>query len=730
MIFNNACINKFDMIRNIFFGIIIIVIGLSCAKNSKPIEISYETQIDSVLQLLTLEEKVQMIHASSSFTSGGVERLGIPEIVMSDGPHGVRHEHGRDWGRDDITTDSVSYLPTGIALASTWNRDLGYEYGAVLGNEAKARGKDMILGPGINIIRSPLCGRNFEYLSEDPYLTAEMGVGYVNGVQDQGIAACAKHYVANNQETNRKEVDVIVNEQALREIYLPAFKAVVEKADVLSIMGAYNKVRGQYCSHHEYLINDVLKGEYAFDGLVVSDWSAVQYTREALLYGTDIEMGTDLTMFPNLDYNKFFLADSALAMINSGEIAERYLDEKVRRILRVMYKTTMFGEQAEGEVNTIKHQQLALKVAEEGIVLLKNTGLLPLDENKVKSIAVIGHNAIRKHAEEGGSSQVKALYEVTPLQGLKKMLGDKVEIKFAEGYTMTADSVPDAKLLKEAIAVAKDADAVLYFGGWIHNFDPDVWDSESYDCEGNDKNDLKLLFGQDKLIQELATVNANTVVVLFGGSNVEMLNWMNNVPAIIQAWYPGMEGGTALANIIFGKTNPSGKLPMTFANAHTDYPAHKNNVMPGTSMTLNYDEGIFVGYRYFDTENVSPLFAFGHGLSYTSFDYSDLKMKKKASDVAVSFTLTNSGARAGSEVIQVYVSDKQTGNIRPEKELKEFIKVHMGAGESVLVELTLDSTAFQYYNQEQKQWLLESGVFEILIGSSSRDIRLSDRIKL
>lgn len=693
-------------------------------------EKSYDKEIDSLLQLMTLEEKISMIHASSSFTSGGVERLGIPEMVMSDGPHGVRHEHGRDWSRDDVTNDSVTYLPTGIALASTWNRELGYEYGAVLGNEAKARGKDVILGPGINIIRTPLCGRNFEYLSEDPYLTAEMGVGYVNGVQDQGISACAKHYVANNQEIDRDKVNVEMTEQALREIYLPAFKAVVEEANINSIMGAYNKFRGQYCTHNEYLVNKILKGEYKFDGFVVSDWSAVKNTKEALIYGTDIEMGTDLLMLPNPDYSKFFMADSALAMIKRGEVAENYVDEKVKRILGIMYKTQMFGTKTPGKVNTNEHQQLALKVAEEGIVLLKNMGALPLNKDKIKTVAVIGHNAIRKHAEEGGSSQVKALYEITPLQGIKNLVGNNVEVKFAEGYQMTKDSVPDAKLLKEAIAVAKDADAVLFFGGWIHNFDPDVWGSDSYDCEGNDKKNLKLLFGQQQLINEIAKVNSNTTVVIFGGSQVEMESWMNDVPAILQAWYPGMEGGAALANIIFGKTNPSGKLPVSFANSHTDYPAHFNGVMPGSSLELDYHEGIYVGYRYFDSKKIEPVFPFGHGLSYTTFNYENLKLEKENDKVVVSLLLENTGKMTGAEVVQVYVSDMESTIERPEKELKQFTKVFLQAGESKKVEFVLPAHAFKYFNEQTKAWVLKPGTFKIQVGSSSRDIQLKTEIIL
>ncbi|HAA16495.1 MAG TPA: glycosyl hydrolase, partial [Cytophagales bacterium] len=414
--------------------------------------------IDSLIAAMTLEEKMGMIHASSSFTSGGVPRLGIPELIMSDGPHGVRHEHGRDWVPDDTDEDMNTYLPTGIALASTWNRELGYRYGTVLGNEAKARGKHIILGPGLNIIRSPLNGRNFEYLSEDPFLTAQMGTGYIQGVQAQGIATCVKHYVANNQETDRFTIDAIVSERALREIYLPAFKAGVE-ADAWTFMGAYNLINGQHATHHEYLINEVLKGEYGFGGAVISDWGAVNDTKEALIYGNDIEMGTDLSMLPNPNYDKFYTANAGIKMVNSGEVDETVIDDKVRRILQVMFKTPALGNASGGALNAPEHQEIARKVAEEAVVLLKNeNNLLPLSREEIKTLAVIGHNANRKFAERGGSSQVKALYEITVLEGIQKLVGDGVEVVFAEGYQPNEKNQADGALASEAIAVAENAD--------------------------------------------------------------------------------------------------------------------------------------------------------------------------------------------------------------------------------------------------------------------------------
>jgi beta-glucosidase len=689
-----------------------------------------ETRIDSLIRLMTLEEKIGMIHASSSFTSGGVERLGIPELVMSDGPHGVRAEQGRDWNPPGTDKDLSTYLPTGICLAATWNKDLGYQFGSVLGSEAKARGKDIILGPGVNIIRSPLNGRNFEYMSEDPYLTSEMAVGYIKGVQDQGISACVKHYAANNQETDRDKVDVIVSERALREIYLPAFKASVEKAGVNSVMGAYNKVNGQYSTHHEYLINQVLKQEFGFGGIVISDWSAVKNTKEALLYGTDIEMGTDIPQLPNPDYDAFYLADSALAMIKREEVDEKVVDEKVRRILRVMFKTNMFGTRSPGRLNAGEHQQTALKVAEEGIVLLKNEDMLPIGPNQFKTILVVGNNAVYKQAMGGGSSQVTPLYEITALEGIKKYAGAETEVLFAEGYIPTQDLSYDKKLADEAVAAAGKADAVIFIGGWIHNFDQTVWGGTTFDMEGQDKTDLKLIYGQEELINKIAEANPRTTVVILGGSNVEMKNWMDHVPAILHAWYPGMEGGNALARIIFGETNPSGKLPMTFANSHLDYPSHAVGEFPGKDFRVNYTEGIYVGYRYFDKENHRPVYPFGYGLSYTDFGFSDLKLLKKSGEVVVECTVTNTGKIAGAEVAQLYVAPLDTKVDRPLKELKGFEKVFLKPGESAKIKLVLGEEAFSYFDDISHQWKTDAGNYEIQIGNSSRNILLKKSISL
>lgn len=711
--------------------------------------------LDSLISLMTLDEKLSMIHASSSFTSGGVERLGIPELVMSDGPHGVRHEHGRGWSAIEDADDKATYLPVGICLSSTWNKALGYEYGSVLGSEAKERGKNVILGPGVNIIRSPLNGRNFEYLSEDPYLTSAMAVGYVKGVQDQGIAACVKHYAANNQETDRHTIDAIVSKRALHEIYFPAFKATVKEAGTWSIMGAYNKVNGQHTTHHEYLNNEILKGEWGFDGVLISDWGSVNDTREALLFGTDIEMGTELVKsFANPDYDDFYLAKHAKKMIESGQIDESFIDDKVRRILKLMYRTTALGNHSPGKRNTPEHQQLALKVAQEGIVLLKNDGLLPFNKKEIKTLAVIGHNATRQFAERGGSSQVKPFYEITPLEGIKNLLGAEVNVVYAEGYEPYYDEslfrkksgeaasqsransqkvelarTSNKKLSQEAISLAKKADAVIFVGGWIHGHEGMPWGEGTYDSEARDKLNLKLLFGQEELIREINKVNKNTAVVLMGGSNVEMNAWLPETRAYLHAWYPGMEGGTAIAQILFGEINPSGKLPMTFANSHLDYPSHIVGEFPGNK-TVHYAEDIYVGYRYFELTNKEVAFPFGYGLSYTSFEFSALEISKKEGRVIVQCTVTNTGNRSGAEVAQVYVHQKQASAPRPVRELKGFEKITLNPKESAIVKIELDESAFSFYHPDKLKWILEPGLFEIWVGSASNKLPLKGTVEI
>ena len=689
-----------------------------------------EAAIDSLLGQLTLQEKVNMIHASSSFTSGGVERLGIPELVMSDGPHGVRHEHGRDWAKDEGVRDSSTYLPVGTALAATWNPELGYAFGTVLGKEARYRQKDIILGPGLNIIRSPLNGRNFEYLTEDPYLNAQMTVGYVKGVQEQGVAACAKHYIANNLEYEREQVNVEMDDRTLHEIYLPGFKAAVQEGGVYTVMAAYNKFRGDYCAHSEYLLDELLKDQLGFDGAVISDWNAVKSTMEAVNAGIDLEMGSDLPMLAtgNVDYGKFHMGDTLVTLVQNGTIDEELINKKVRRLLRTMYRINAFGERQAGAYNTPEHQQIAREIAEEAIVLLKNEGVLPLDVAKTKTVAVVGANATRKHAGAGGSSQVKAFYEVTPLEGLQNLLADKAAITYAEGYKIAKDGGSNSDLIAEAVAAVSQADVAIYVGGWIHGWS-DEWNDNAYDAEATDKPSMHLPFGQDELIQALLAANPNTIIVLQGGGPVDMRGWQSEAKSIVQAWYAGMEGGNALASILFGQTNPSGKLPMTFPTKLEDSPAHTLAETGFESLEQNYTDGIFVGYRYFDAYGVEPAFAFGHGLSYTSFSYDDLKIEKKDGQVVVSLQLTNTGEREGAEVVQLYVKDNESSVERPEKELKAFQKVKLAPGASERVAMTLSEDAFSYYDQEQQKWVAEPGMFTIILGSSSRDIRLEQTME-
>jgi beta-glucosidase len=725
--------------------------------NKQTALLANEAKVDALLKQLTLEEKIKMIHANSAFAAGGIPRLGIPEMMTSDGPHGVRPEQGRNWKGVKGANDAGTYMPTNNALASTWNPELGYAFGTVLGSEANARGKDIILGPGINIMRAPLNGRNFEYLSEDPFLVARMVTGYIRGVQSQGVSACVKHYAANNQEVHRDDIDVEMSERALREIYLPGFKAAVQQGGVYSLMGSYNKFRGTYATENAYLMNDILKGEWGFKGVVMSDWGSVHDTQEALRNGTDLEMGTDLVLMskgidqsatasgvtgqPDLVngsskdlYDHFFLADAALEAIKKDASLVPLLDDKVRRILRVMYATHQLGDtkRQPGAYNTKEHQATALKVAEEGMVLLKNDGILPLKKS-VKTIAVIGENATRENSMGGGSGQVKAKYEITALQGLKNELGSNTTITYARGYKIARGQQADAQLIAEAVAAAKAADVAIIVGGSTHGFDYTKWSDNAYDAEGVDKPDLKMPFGQDELVKAVLAANPNTVVVLLGGGPIEVSNWAGQAKGIVEAWYPGMEGGNALAHILFGDVNPSGKLPITFPVKLEDSPAHKLGEYPstpGNPLKQTYKDDIYVGYRYYDTYKVAPQFAFGHGLSYTTFKYDNLSVTPGTKSATVKVRVTNSGKTAGAEVVQVYVHDEQASVKRPEKELKGFQKVFLKPGESKTVTVALDSEAFQFYSENQKKWVLEPGKFEVLVGSSSRDIRLTGNVTL
>ncbi len=683
-----------------------------------------EDRVEDILSRLTLVEKIALTHGNSKFTVAGVERLGIPEFTMSDGPHGVRAEVERDsWNDAGWTTDSASYLPVGSALASTWNRELACQFGQVLGAEARSREKDVILGPGVNLHRTPLCGRNFEYMGEDPYLMAQMVVPVVKGIQEQDVAACVKHYALNNQEHDRDTVNVKVSERALREIYLPAYEAAIREGGALTVMAAYNKFRGDYCTASNYLLTNILKNEWGFKGAVISDWNAVHSTVPAAMAGLDIEMGTDKE-----SYSAYYFADSLLKAVKDGRVPESVIDDKARRVLRVIIEVnTLDEDQSQGAFTVREHFDAARAVAREAIVLLKNEQVLPLDKNSIQSVAVIGDNATRRHAQEGGSSGVKAIYEVTPLDGLKNKIGDELNISFARGFKRWSewswddglnyqfDPAEAKKLRREAVDVARKSDVAIIFAGLSHHFD----------TEGHDRKDMKLPYDQDRLIEAVSRVNSRTIVVLVSGSPVEM-PWVNKVPAILQAWYAGMEGGNAMADILFGDVNPSGKLCCTFPEKLNDSPPHAMGNYPGKNKEVDYAEGVFVGYRYFDSKNVEPLFPFGHGLSYTTFSYSDLELEPVNTDdeiVKVMVNVKNTGDRAGAEVVQLYVSDAKASVPRPAKELKAFEKIKLQAGEAHTVSFILSRDAFSFYDEESETWKTESGLFKILIGSSSRDIR-------
>lgn len=691
-----------------------------------------EARIDELISQMTLDEKVSLIHANSKFAVAGIERLGIPEWWLSDGPHGVREEIERhSWSPAGWTTDSSTYFPTLTALGATWNINLACEYGKALGQQARFRKKDVLLGPGVNIMRTPLCGRNFEYMGEDPYLISKMIVNYIKGVQAQDVAACVKHYALNNQEIERDRIDVKVDERTLREIYLPVFEAAVKEAGVLTVMGAYNKFRGQYCCENDYLQNKILKDEWGFGGVIISDWDAVHSTAAAANNGLDLEMGTNVD-----SYDEWYFAEPLIEAVKKDSVKESVADDKVRRRLRVMFKTNMFGKRKEGAFVTPKHQNLVRKIASEAVVLLKNeNSTLPLEKNKIRSIAVIGDNAVREHASGGYSSGLKAKYEISPLEALKANLKGKVKIRFAQGYEKTSmfdihkglsespNPVRTKKLRNEAVRTAKSADAAIIFAGLNHD----------YDTEAGDRPHMKLPYFQDELISAITKANKNTIVVLISGSPVEM-PWLEKVPAIVQGWLNGSEAGSAIVDALFGGVNPSGKLPFTFPRKLSDSPAHAGGNYPGKNLQVNYEEGLLVGYRYFDTKKIKPLFCFGHGLSYTSFEYSDLKIESaklnKNDSLRIELSVKNSGNVNGAEVVQCYIRDVKSSLPRPQKELKGFAKVQLKAGDAETISLSFGGRDFSFYDDKLRQWRIEPGEFELLIGSSSRDIRISKKFSI
>lgn len=694
-------------------------------------DMTIEKKIESLLPLLTLDEKIDLIHAQSKFSTPGVARLGIPELWMSDGPHGVRGEINWDnWGYADWTNDYITAFPALTCLAASFNPILANKYGESLGEEARYRKKDVILGPGVNIYRTPLNGRNFEYMGEDPFLSSTMVVPYIQGLQSKGVAACVKHYALNTQEQWRMGINVKVSKRALYEIYLPAFKAAITKGKAWAIMGAYNQYLNEYCCHNDFLLNKVLKTDWKFDGTVITDWGGAHDTRQAALNGLDIEMGTGsdgLTYSLKNAYDNYYMANPLLKLVKNGEIKESLINDKVKRVMRLRYRTNMSKNRAKGIMNNIEHQQIARKIATEGIVLLKNKNqFFPIKLNSKLTIAVIGENATRSMTVGGGSSELKAKYEISPLQGLKAAY-KKANIIHALGYAsgppvyghVEPSKLDAKKLRKEAISVAAKADVVLFFGGLNKN--------HHQDCEGGDRLQYGLPFGQDELIKDLLKVNKNLGIVLISGNAVAM-PWIDKVKAVMETWYLGSESGHAIADVISGSVNPSGKLPFSFPVKLEDNAAihYGKTSFPGDSISQEFKEGIFVGYRWFDTKKIKPLFAFGHGLSYTNFDLSDIKSDKKNynqnDQIEISCNLKNTGKRAGAEVIQVYVGKPHSEVDRAIKELKAFKKVFLKPNESQKVTLNLNTADLKYFDEKIDDWKLEKGGYTIYVGTASDKI--------
>lgn len=695
-----------------------------------------EERIEDALSRMTLEEKVAMLHAQSKFSSAGVPRLGIPEIWCTDGPHGIRPEVLWDeWNQAGWTNDSCTAFPALTCLAATWNPEMSALFGKSIGEEARYREKDVLLGPGVNIYRTPLNGRNFEYMGEDPYLSSRMVVPYIQQVQKNGVAACVKHFALNNQETNRQSVDVVVDDRALHEIYLPAFKAAVEQGGVWAVMGSYNKYKGQHCCHNQYLLNDILKRDWGFDGVVISDWGGVHDTKQAVENGLDMEFGSwtnGLTWGASNAYDNYYLAHPYLEMLKSGEADQATLDDKVRRVLRLNFRTAMNTHKPFGSLNSPEHLAAARRIAGEGMVLLKNDGkVLPLDPTATKRLLVVGENAVRMMTVGGGSSSLKVRHECTPLEGILTAVGPECEVSFERGYVSDATDTYDGvktgqdlsetrsaeRLIADAVKAARSADAVIFIGGLNKNW--------GQDCESTDRASYGLPYGQDRVIEALAEVNPHLAVVLVSGNAVAM-PWIDRVPAVLEAWFSGSETGNALADVLFGRVNPSGKLPFTFPVRLEENAAHAMGEFPGGD-TVHYNEGIFVGYRWHDAKAIRPLFAFGHGLSYTTFEIGNVKADRTSltgnGTLRVTADVTNTGDRAGAEVVQLYIGDAESTLPRPVKELKGFEKVMLDPGQTRTVEFTVTPEALSYYDDTKHAWTAEPGRFTAYVGAASDDIR-------
>lgn len=728
-----------------------------------------ENRITLLIREMTLKEKTGMIHGAGLFCTAGVERLHIPPLKMSDGPMGVRSEFVNDqWMPVGTPDDYVTYCPSNSAIAMTWNRKLARNAGKVLGEEARGRGKDVILAPGINIKRTPVCGRNFEYFSEDPRLTSELAVPMVRGIETADVASCVKHFALNNQESERLWVNVEADERALHEIYYPAFQAVVQRAGVKSIMGSYNLIRGVHACENQEILGDVLRKEWGFDGTIISDWGAVHTTKETAEGPLDIEMSV------TNDFDNYFLADPLIKEIENQTVDEACVDEKVRNILRMMVRLHMIElteehskvvvkkneDRKRGTYDSPKHRSEVLKVARESITLLKNENhLLPLSD-KLEKVLVIGQNAVIAQALGGGSAEIKALYEVTPLLGISKLLGGNCEVDYAPGYAIpnkeegdhnwqedsldatqkpekvTGETKDSARLRDEAVALAKEYDHVIYVGGLNHE----------QDLEGQDRADLTLPYGQDHLISELLDVCPDMVIVMLSGSPVSMNSWVDRAKAIVWMSYNGMEGGTALSEVLFGKVNPSGKLAETLPKELPEC-FRKEEYFPGRKLTgeekarmnahltQEYAESVFVGYRYYEKNAVPVQFCFGHGLSYTDFAYENIKVDAISSKVRgqgfdVQVKVRNTGAVEGKETVQLYIGEKNVSQEHPIKELKTFEKVCLRPREAKTVLLRVTLEDFMHYDEREKGWKLANGEYRIYVGSSLEDIRLTYDVTL
>lgn len=728
--------------KNKFLATLFLACSISTVSAQTPVYMDdaqpIEARVKDALSRMTLEEKVALCHAQSKFSSAGVPRLGIPELWMSDGPHGVRAEiNWNDWGYANWTNDSITAFPALTCLAATWNPDMSAKYGKAIGEEARYREKDVLLGPGVNIYRTPMNGRNFEYMGEDPYLASVMCVPYIQELQKNGVAACVKHYALNNQELWRGHIDVNLSDRALHEIYLPAFKAAVEEGGAWSIMGAYNKIRGQHACHNDFALNKILKGDWKFDGCVITDWGGAHDTYEAAVNGLDIEMGSytnGLTSESAFTYNDYYLANPYLQMLKDGKVPMSTIDDKASRILRLIFRTAMNRQKPYGSVATEEHYAAAREIGNEGIVLLKNAPvvkkgapLLPIDAAKYKNILVVGDNAVRLLNQGGGSSELKVKDMVSLLDGLRAAYGDKVA--YAKGYAAgrpmygRADEIPQNvvdSLRAEAVEMAKKADLVILVGGLNKN--------HFQDCEGGDRLEYGLPFGQDELIEALLGVNKNLVLVLLSGNAVEM-PWVSQVPAIVQGWYLGSMGGKSLADILSGAVNPSGKLPFSFPARLKDCGAHAFDELsyPGDSIKQEYKEDILVGYRWHDTKKIPALFPFGHGLSYTTFTYGKpvASAKTMAADgtLTVTVAVKNTGSIAGKEIVQLYVGDDKCSVLRPVKELKHFAKVALAPGEEKSVTFTLTPDDLKFYDEASAAWKYEPGKFKAYVCASSADVR-------